>query len=152
MASSSGNSESPMSRASSPRCRSPKSRKGSPLSKRTSRSASTATTIMEIVHDALRRDLVRLRSALGSAPPPDGDRRVAIADHARWMMDYLHHHHQAEETGLWPLIRQRTPWAQGLLDRMEADYAHVTPAAERLRQTAARECARRWEPSVPVGP
>jgi hypothetical protein len=63
---------------------------------------------------------------------------VAIADHARWMMDYLHHHHQAEDTGLWPLIRQRAPWAQGLLDRMEADYAHVTPAAERLRQTAAR--------------
>jgi hypothetical protein len=54
------------------------------LSKRTSQPAYTATTIMEIVHDALRRDLVRLQSALGSAPPPDGDRRVAIADHARW--------------------------------------------------------------------
>jgi hemerythrin-like domain-containing protein len=108
------------------------------LSKRTSQPAYTATTIMGIVHDALRRDLVRLQSAVGSAPPPDGERRVAIADHARWMMDYLHHHHQAEDTGLWPLIRQRAPWAQGLLDRMEADYAHVTPAAERLRQTAAR--------------
>lgn len=54
------------------------------------------------------------------------------------MMDFLHHHHQAEDTGLWPLIRQRTPQAQGLLDRMEADHAHLTPAAERLRQTAAR--------------
>jgi len=93
---------------------------------------------MGVVHDALRRDLVRLQSALGSAPPPDGNRRVAIADHARWMMDFLHHHHQAEDTGLWPLIRQRAPQAQGLLDRMEADHAHVTSAAERLRQTAAR--------------
>jgi hemerythrin-like domain-containing protein len=108
------------------------------LSKRTSQPAYTATTIMGIVHDALRRDLVRLQSALGSAPPPDGDRRVAIADHARWMMDFLHHHHQAEDTGLWPLIRQRAPQAQGLLDRMQADHAHLTSAAERLRQAAAR--------------
>ena len=57
------------------------------MSKRTSQPAYTATTIMGVVHDALRRDLARLQSALGSAPPPDGDRRVAIADHARWMMD-----------------------------------------------------------------
>jgi hypothetical protein len=63
---------------------------------------------------------------------------VAIADHARWMMDFLHHHHQAEDTGLWPLIRQRAPQAQGLLDRMQADHAHLTSAAERLRQAAAR--------------
>jgi len=79
------------------------------LSKRTSQPAYTATTIMGIVHDALRRDFARLQSALGSAQPPDSDRRVAIADHARWMMDFLHHHHQAEDTGLWPLIRQRAP-------------------------------------------
>lgn len=60
------------------------------MGNRTSQPDSTAATIMEIVHDVLRRDLVRLRSALGSAPPPDGNRRVAIADHARWMMDFLH--------------------------------------------------------------
>jgi len=92
---------------------------------------------MEIVHDALRRDLWRVESALASAPPPDGDRRVAIADHARWMMDFLHHHHEAADTGLWPLIRQRAPETQGLLDRMAADQAHVIPAADRLRQAAA---------------
>jgi hypothetical protein len=69
------------------------------LSKRTSQPACTATTIMGVVHDALRRDLVRLQSALGSAPPPDGDRRMAIPAHARWMMDFLHYHHQVEDTG-----------------------------------------------------
>jgi hypothetical protein len=73
-------------------------RKSSPLSKRTSQPAYTAATIMGVVHDALRRDLARLQSALGSAPPPDGDRRMAIADHARWLMDFPHHHHQAEDT------------------------------------------------------
>src|ERR1043165_6390405 len=99
MASSSGNSGSPMSRASSPSRRSPRTRKRSPLIKRTGPPACTATTIMGVVHDAPRRDLVRLQSALGSAPPPDGDRRVAIADHARWMMDFLHYHHQVEDTG-----------------------------------------------------
>jgi len=51
------------------------------LSKRTSQPAYTATTIMEIVHDALRRDLVRLQSALGSAPPPDGDSVLFVLWH-----------------------------------------------------------------------
>jgi hemerythrin-like domain-containing protein len=104
---------------------------------RKSNSKPADTTMMGVVHDALRRDLSRLQAALDSAPPPDGDRRMAIADHARWMMDFLDHHHHGEDAGLWPLLRQRAPQAHGLLDRMEADHARVMPAAGRLRETAA---------------
>jgi hemerythrin-like domain-containing protein len=104
---------------------------------RKSNSKQADTTMMGVVHDALRRDLSRLQAALDSTPPPDGDRRMAIADHARWMMDFLDHHHHGEDAGLWPLLRQRAPQAQGLLDRMEADHVRVMPAAGRLRETAA---------------
>jgi hemerythrin-like domain-containing protein len=96
------------------------------------------TTMMGVVHDALRRDLARLQTALSSSPPPDDDRRRALADHTEWMMDFLHHHHKGEDDGLWPLIRSRNPAAAALLDEMEADHALVAPAVEKVREATPR--------------
>lgn len=88
-----------------------------------------------IVHDALRRDLTRTKTALGSPQPPPGNRRVAIADHLVWMTEFLHMHHGAEDE-LWPLIRQRNPDAGALLDRMAADHARISPAIDRVDAAA----------------
>jgi hypothetical protein len=96
------------------------------------------TTMMGVVHDALRRDLVRLRAALAAAPPPDPGRRAAIAGHAEWMMGFLHRHHRGEDEGLWPLVRQRDPQAAALLDRMEADHLQVVPASGHVSAAADR--------------
>jgi hemerythrin-like domain-containing protein len=96
------------------------------------------TTMMGVVHDALRRDLVRLQTALSGSPPPGEAQRRALAEHIDWMMDFLHRHHHGEDSGLWPLVRQRTPQAGPLLDRMEADHAQITLAVELLRQAAGR--------------
>jgi hemerythrin-like domain-containing protein len=99
------------------------------------------TTMMGVVHDALRRDLARLRSALSGSPPPGDVQRRALAGHIDWMMDFLHHHHHGEDVGLWPLLRQRNPQAGPLLDRMEADHARIALAVELLRQAAGRYAA-----------
>jgi hemerythrin-like domain-containing protein len=96
------------------------------------------TTMMGVVHDALRRDLARLQSALPGSPPPGDAQRRALAGHIDWMMDFLHHHHHGEDTGLWPLLRRRNPQAGPLLDRMEADHARIALAIELLRQAAGR--------------
>jgi len=96
------------------------------------------TTMMGVVHDALRRDLARLQAVLPASPPPDHHRRAAIAGHAEWMMDFLHRHHHGEDEGLWPLVRQRAPQAAALLDRMEADHLLVVPAAGHVSAAAAR--------------
>ena len=96
------------------------------------------TTMMGVVHDALRRDLARLQTALPGSPPPGDARRRPLAGHIDWMMDFLHRHHHGEDTGLWPLLRQRNPQAGPLLDRMEADHARIAPAAGLLRQAAGR--------------
>jgi hypothetical protein len=94
------------------------------------------TTMMGVVHDALRRDLIRVHAALSTAPPPDSDRARAIAAHVEWMMTFLHHHHQGEDTGLWPLVRSRAPAAAIRLDEMQAQHAEILPAIDALTAAA----------------
>ena len=96
------------------------------------------TTMMGVVHDALRRDLARLQTALSGSIPAGDARRRALADHIDWMMGFLHDHHQGEDTGLWPLVRQRNPQAGPLLDQMEADHARIVLAVQRLLQLRGR--------------
>jgi len=97
------------------------------------------TRMMGIVHDALRRDLARIRAALAGAVPEA--RRRPLAAHAAWMMDFLHDHHEGEDAGLYPVVRAANPAAAALLDAMGADHAAIDPAVGGLRAAAARWAA-----------
>ena len=90
------------------------------------------TRMMGIVHDALRRDLARIRAALAGAVPEA--RRRALAAHVGWMMDFLHEHHEGEDAGLYPMVRAVNPAVGALLDVMAADHAAVDPAVESVRR------------------
>lgn len=94
------------------------------------------TRLMGIVHDALRRDITRMEVALSTIPPPDHRRRLALADHAHWLMRFLHDHHTGEDEGLWPLVRQHDPSTGALLDRMDADHARIAPAITEVQAAA----------------
>ena len=83
------------------------------------------TRMMGIVHRALRRDLTRATAALGSAPPPEDRQRRAIAAHLVWVLEFLHAHHESEDRGLYPLVRERRSDAAALLDAMDADHRAV---------------------------
>lgn len=96
------------------------------------------TRMMGIVHDALKRDLLRARQVLLASPAPRRRQRVALGNHVTWMLDFLHAHHSAEDAGLWPLVRRRNPAAAELLDSMEADHARIAPAVD-VVAAAARE-------------
>ena len=85
------------------------------------------TRMMGIVHSALRRDLVRARLVLAEPTPLTGERRTALADHVRWLMDFLHHHHTNEDDGLYPLVLEKNPAAGELLAVMDADHHRITP-------------------------
>jgi hemerythrin-like domain-containing protein len=99
------------------------------------------TRIMGIVHQALRRDLGRTRTALTAAEPPASETREAIARHVGWMMQFLHLHHAAEDEGLYPLVRARRPDAAALLDQMHADHQRIQPAIAEVETTAVAYCA-----------
>ncbi len=98
------------------------------------------TRMMGIVHEALKRDLRRVRQVLDDAPAPRGRQRVALGQHVIWMLDFLHAHHSGEDAGLWPLVRRRNPAATALLDSLEADHARIAPAAD-VTAARAREYA-----------
>lgn len=94
------------------------------------------TTMMGIVHDALRRDLVRMRDALALEPP--APRRRALAGHLTWMMRFLDAHHSGEDDGLYPAVRAADPGAADLLDAMDAEHQAIHPAMEQVATRAAR--------------
>lgn len=95
------------------------------------------TTMMRVVHDALRRDVERLSSVLGNDLVHDPKQRAAIARHVTWMMDFLHAHHSGEEEGLFPAIRERRPEVAVLLDDMDRDHSDLAAAVARVLSAAA---------------
>src|SRR4051794_26587439 len=80
--------------------------------------------MMLVAHHALRRDLERVRKVLGRANYDD-DYRRRLYEHFGFWLWFLHHHHVAEDVGLWPALRERRPEASALLDDMEADHVHL---------------------------
>ncbi|WP_207770161.1 hemerythrin domain-containing protein [Frankia canadensis] len=105
------------------------------------------TRIMGVVHDALRRDLRRVRAALTTHPYPDGPRRAALAAHVDWMIAFLERHHGGEDAGLYPLVRATaSPDAAELIDAMGADHEAIHPA-----MNATAHAARRWARSDALG-
>ncbi|MFZ2528737.1 MAG: hemerythrin domain-containing protein [Rhodococcus sp. (in: high G+C Gram-positive bacteria)] len=98
------------------------------------------TRMMGIVHSALRRDLIRTRMVLAAGHVPD-DRRARLSAHIRWLMDFLRHHHEGEDTVLYPLVVRCNPDAAALVHRMDDDHRKIEPAITEL-DAAAREFGR----------
>ena len=95
------------------------------------------TTMMRIVHQALRRDLRRAQLALASNPLPPRRQQDAIARHVMWMMGFLRAHHRSEDEGLYPLVRARDPDAAMLLDVMHAEHEQVASLMVDVEMAAA---------------
>jgi hypothetical protein len=98
------------------------------------------TRTMAIVHDALRRDLARATAALSTAPCPTGAQRAAIGAHISWMMAFLHAHHEGEDAGLWPRVRELDPRAGQILDTLADDHHRIAPLIDECDR-AARDYA-----------
>jgi Hemerythrin HHE cation binding domain len=96
------------------------------------------TRMMGIVHDALRRDLLRVRDTVSMQPYPQGRQRRALGEHVVWLMEFLHSHHTSEDEGLWPLVRSKNPDAGDLLDSLEAEHGRIDPAAKALLAAGKR--------------
>jgi hypothetical protein len=100
----------------------------------TDQSGPAQTQMMGIVHSALRRDLVRARIVAAGLPEPP--RRAKLAEHLLWMMDFLHHHHEGEDTGLFPLVVRENPAAGALVADMDAEHARIAPAISTVESAA----------------
>ena len=100
-------------------------------------------TIMIAAHEALRRDLVSLGRAAGTADLADPARRRSVCNGWEVFKRQLHIHHTAEDDLVWPALRQRLSHSENalsVLDAMEAEHAQVDPllaAVDRAFASAA---------------
>jgi len=82
-------------------------------------------TLMYAVHDAFHRDLRYLIAAVEAGQTVDPAARTGWAT----FKNQLHVHHTAEDTSLWPPLRQKVtrPGEMAVLDAMEAEHARIDP-------------------------
>ncbi len=89
-----------------------------------------------IIHHALRRDLARTAQVLQQPVSPE--QRAALCRYIPSMLDYLHHHHVAEDEGVWPRTLAKRPDLRGMVDQMEAEHEALAAASDGLRTAASR--------------
>jgi hypothetical protein len=82
-------------------------------------------TFMYAAHDAFHRDLRRLTAAVEAGQIADPAVRTGWAT----FKNQLHVHHTAEDTSLWPPLRQKVtrPEDVAVLDAMQAEHARIDP-------------------------
>lgn len=87
-------------------------------------------TIMLGAHEAFRRDLARLARAAAFADLPAPARRASVRAGWEVFKRQLHLHHTAEDTIVWPALRDRlghSSHALSVLDAMEAEHKEIDP-------------------------
>lgn len=98
-------------------------------------------TIMLAAHSAFRRDLTRLARAAAFADLPDPVRRASVQAGWETFKRQLRVHHTAEDTVVWPTLRQRlahSEHAQSVLDAMEAEHQQIDPLLAAVDDAFAR--------------
>ena len=82
---------------------------------------------MLLIHRLIRRELGLLPGMIrraGGNPP----RAQRVARHVSEMTDFLHDHHDGEDTFLWPVLRTSPDLDTPTIERMETQHAHVAAA------------------------
>jgi hypothetical protein len=92
-------------------------------------------TLMYAAHDAFHRDLRRLAAAAEAGRTADPAVRAGWAT----FKNQLHIHHTAEDTSLWPPLRQKVtrPEDTAVLDAMQAEHARLGPLLSQVDASLA---------------
>lgn len=96
----------------------------------------TDTTDMLAVHDCFRKEFARLPITVKSIGDGDADRAAAVGGHVLFMADFLQAHHASEDELLWPLLRERAPEAQALIEDLEGQHERVHALMDTARVQA----------------
>lgn len=94
------------------------------------------TTMMYAVHDAFQRDLDRLAAMAGGGTGDDPAVRAGWERFSR----FLHIHHTAEDTHLWPVLQRKLadrPEGLAVLERMEDEHTGLTALLDGVEQALA---------------
>jgi hypothetical protein len=89
-------------------------------------------TVMWTMHRGFRRDLANFARAVPATPVDDRPTWTALADRWDVFARILHHHHAAEDAGIWPLLLDRVDAAgdtdgRATLEAMAAEHGVIDP-------------------------
>lgn len=104
------------------------------------------TREMVVVHKAFRREFGDASAWVRRVAPGDVGQAQLVHAHLDTIFDMLHHHHEAEDLYLWPLLRERASDHAALLDAMQAQHEGIDPALEKARALGAA-----WVPQAEQG-
>ena len=97
-------------------------------------------TMNRVIHAAVRRDLDRLDGALGSMADGDRPRAEALDRAYRNLQTELTHHHEGEDTHIWPRLAS-VGVDRALLDTMESEHHAMAEALTETRSAMATVAA-----------
>jgi hemerythrin-like domain-containing protein len=86
-------------------------------------------TMMFAMHDALRRELVRI-AEISARPYPDPRQVLRTAIGWEMLKSYLRVHHTSEDEALWPAMSQQLAGREdglALMEAMESEHAAIDP-------------------------
>ncbi|GAA1522653.1 hemerythrin domain-containing protein [Kribbella lupini] len=92
------------------------------------------THAMVVVHRVFRREFDLLPDLIEGVRAGDTARAAVLAEHLTDLVGALHHHHQAEDDLIWPLLLDRATLHQNLVHRMEAQHTALESALDRIDQ------------------
>ena len=91
-------------------------------------------TMNDIVHAAIRRDFVRLRTALAQVKVDDLERVRHLRSAWEFIWGELHHHHVIEDRYVWPYVLKYDLLPADLIEQMEAEHQRMAVACGRLSE------------------
>lgn len=93
---------------------------------------------MVLAHRVFRREFRILPALIRAAPPGDVARAEVIGSHLDNLANGLHHHHQAEDEMLWPVMLDRVGPHAAIVHRMEAQHKRLGDLLTRVEELTAR--------------
>lgn len=97
---------------------------------------SPAVVETRVVHHAHRLSTTLLAAASGDAPGP------VVEEFRDFLVAMLSHHHESEDTDLWPLLRAAAPGLDEPLSRLSAEHARLEGALDELAEEGSATAAR----------
>ncbi len=80
---------------------------------------------MVFAHNSFRRHLGAVPRLVRAVPERDAARAATVVGFLDELTAALHHHHQAEDELMWPLLLQRAPMDSAMILRMEEQHERI---------------------------
>ena len=91
---------------------------------------------MAIVHRTFRNAYAESARLVRAGPTPSAERVTFLADHIDFGISMLHHHHEAEDELLYPILIERVPEQAGTTEEVANEHLLVQTAIEATRAPA----------------